>query len=64
MNKIGEVLKLKGIKQKYLAEQLSLSPVMVSLYVTNKRQPKLQTLIKISQILKVEINDLIELPNQ
>lgn len=64
MNKIGEVLKLKGVKQKYLAEQLSLSPVMVSLYVTNKRQPKLQTLIKISQILKVEINDLIELPNQ
>ena len=64
MNKLGEVLKLKGVKQKYLAEQLSLSPVMVSLYVTNKRQPKLQTLIKISQILKVEINDLIELPNQ
>ena len=64
MNKIGQVLKLKGVKQKYLAEQLGLTPVMVSLYVTNKRQPKLQTLIKISQILKVEINDLIELPNQ
>jgi len=64
MNKIGEVLKLRGLKQKYLAEQLSLSPVMISLYVTNKRQPKLKTLIRISQILKVEINDLIELPNQ
>jgi len=64
MNNIGEVLKLRGLKQKWLAEQLGLTPVMISLYVSNKRQPKLQTLIRIAQLLDVEINDLIELPNQ
>lgn len=60
MNNIGEVLKLRGLKQKWLAEQLGLTPVMISLYVSNKRQPKLETMIRISQLLDVEINDLIK----
>jgi len=60
MNKIGEQLKLKGLKQKWLADQLGMTTVMISLYVQNKRQPKLETLIKISEILKIDINKLIE----
>jgi len=60
MNKIGEQLKLNGLKQKWLADQLGMSSVMVSLYVQNKRQPKLETLIRISEILKIDISKLIE----
>ena len=60
MNKIGEQLKLRGLKQKWLADQLGMTTVMISLYVQNKRQPKLETLIKISEILKIDINKLIE----
>lgn len=60
MNKIGEQLKLNGLKQKWLADQLGMTTVMISLYVQNKRQPKLETLIKISEILKIDINKLIE----
>jgi putative transcriptional regulator len=60
MNRIGEVLKEKGLKQKWLADQLGMSTVMVSLYSSNKRQPKLTTLILIGRILKVEVNQLIE----
>ncbi len=63
MNKIGELLKLNGLKQKWLADQLGMSPVMVSLYVQNKRQPKLETLIRISEILKIDISKLIETKN-
>ncbi len=59
MNKIGEQLKYSGQKQKWLAEKLGMSPVMISLYVRNKRQPKLSTIISISRILKVEVNQLI-----
>ena len=60
MNRIGEQLKLKGLKQRWLADQLGMTTVMISLYVQNKRQPKLETLIKISEILKIDINNLIE----
>jgi transcriptional regulator with XRE-family HTH domain len=59
MNKIGELLKNKGLKQKWLADQLGMTSVMISLYVQNKRQPKLETLINISKILNVDLNQLI-----
>lgn len=60
MNNIGELLKMKGLKQKWLAEQLGMSTVMISLYVQNKRQPSLKTVIKLSKILNVEIEQLIQ----
>jgi putative transcriptional regulator len=60
MNKIGELLKNKGLKQKWLATQLGMTTVMISLYVQNKRQPKLETLLKISKILKIEVTELID----
>lgn len=60
MNLIGEQLKLKGCKQKWLAEQLGMTPTMISAYVKNKTQPKLDTLVRISQILNVELNQLVD----
>lgn len=60
MNRIGEQLRNKGLKQKWLADNLGMSTVMISLYVQNKRQPKLETLIKISELLSIDINKLIE----
>jgi len=59
MNRIGELLKERGLKQKWLAEQIEMSYVMVNLYVRNKRQPRLETLIKISKTIGVEIEQLI-----
>lgn len=41
MNRIGQILKEKGLKQNWLASQLEMTTVMISLYVQNKRQPKL-----------------------
>lgn len=60
MNRIGDVLKEKGLKQKWLAEQLGMTTVMVNLYVQNKKQPKLDTLVKIAQIINVDIQKLID----
>jgi transcriptional regulator with XRE-family HTH domain len=59
MNRIGDLLKERGLKQKWLAEQIEMSSVMVNLYVRNKRQPRLETLIKISITIGVEIEQLI-----
>jgi repressor LexA len=60
MNCIGVVLKERGLKQNWLADQLGMTNVTVNLYVRNKKQPKLDTLIKIAEILKVDIEILID----
>lgn len=59
MNRIKEILELKGIKQKWLAEQLGKSYNMVNSYAQNRRQPSLEVLFEISEILKVNVKDLI-----
>ena len=60
MNRIKEVLKEKGIKQTWLAEKLGKSYNMVNGYVQNRRQPSLEDLCKIADILDVDVRRLIE----
>lgn len=59
MNRIKEVLEEKGIKQIWLAEKLSKSYNMVNGYVQNRRQPTLELLNKIADILDVSVTELI-----
>jgi len=50
----------KGIKQKWLAEQLGKSYNMVNSYAQNRRQPSLENLFEIARILKVEVIALMK----
>ena len=59
MNRIKEVLEQKGIKQIWLAEKLEKSYNMVHSYAQNKRQPSLDVLYKIAEILNVDIKELL-----
>jgi len=59
MNRIKEILDERGIKQTWLSEQLGKSYNMVNSYAKNRRQPNLDTLYKIAEILKVDVKDLI-----
>ncbi len=59
MNRIKEVLHAKGIKQVWLAEQLGKSFNMVNSYVQNRRQPSLEVLYQIAEILDVDVKELI-----
>lgn len=59
MNRIKEVLEEKGIKQIWLAEQLGKSYNMVNAYAQNRRQPSLEDLYKIANILNVGAKDLL-----
>jgi len=59
MNRIKEVLESKGIMQKWLAEQLGKSYNMVNSYVQNRRQPSIDVLYKIAEILDVDVKDLL-----
>lgn len=59
MNRIKEVLEARGIKQIWLAEQLGKSYNMVNSYAQNRRQPRLEDLYKIAEILKVHGKELL-----
>jgi len=59
MNRIKEVLEEKGIKQKWLAEQLGKSYNMVNGYVQNRQQPRLEVLNEIAEILNIDVKELI-----
>ena len=59
MNRIKEVLEEKGIKQIWLAEQLGKSYNMVNSYVQNRRQPSIECLYEIAEILNTYIKELL-----
>ncbi len=59
MNRIKEVLEEKGIKQTWLAEKLNKSYNMVNSYVQNRRQPSLELLNEIANVLDIDVKDLI-----
>ena len=59
MNRIKEVLKDKGIKQNWLSVQLGKSYSVVNAYVQNRRQPSIEDLYRIADILGVEAKELL-----
>lgn len=59
MNRIKEVLKDKGISQTWLAKQMGKSYPTINEYARNKRQPSLEDLYKIADILNVSVSDLL-----
>ncbi|KAA6314804.1 hypothetical protein EZS27_034639 [termite gut metagenome] len=59
LNRIKEVLDEKGIKQTWLAEKLGKSFSMVNAYSCNRKQPTLEMLNRIANILQVSVKELI-----
>jgi len=60
MNRIKAILDEKGVKQTWLAEKLQKSYNMVNSYVKNRRQPSLDDLFRIAEILGVDVRDLLD----
>jgi len=63
MNRIKEVLQENGIKQTWLAEKLGKSFNIVNDYCNNRRQPSLELLFKIGEILRIDPKDLLKSKN-
>lgn len=60
MNRIKEVLTEKGIKQTWLAEKLGKSYNMVNSYCQNRRQPSVEDLFRIAELLNVTPAELLK----
>lgn len=60
MNRIKEVLEEKELTQTWLSEKLGKSYNMVNSYVQNRRQPSIEILFEIAEILKVNPKELLK----
>ena len=60
MNRIDEILKEKGIKQKWLSDETGISLTMINHYCHNRFQPKRVNENKIASVLGVTIEELIK----
>ena len=59
LNRLKVVLAEKKKTNKWLAEQLGKDPATISKWCTNSSQPSLEHLVRISQCLEIDINELI-----
>lgn len=62
VNRLKLVLVEKKKTSKWLAEELKVNPSTVSKWCTNTSQPPLETLIQISQLLQVDLTELVRMP--
>lgn len=58
INRIKVVLAEKNKTNKWLAEQLQMDQTTISRWCTNNSQPKVETLLEIARLLKIDIKDL------
>ena len=59
LNRIKVILAEKKRTNKWLSEQLNVTPSTVSKWCTNTSQPDLGSLMQIAKILDVELTDLV-----
>ncbi|MEE9373688.1 MAG: helix-turn-helix transcriptional regulator [Saprospiraceae bacterium] len=59
MNRIKEVLETKEVTQIWLSQKLDKSYNMVNSYVQNRRQPSIEVLFKIAEILDEDVRELL-----
>lgn len=59
INRLKVVLAEKQRTNKWLANELDINPSTVSKWCTNSSQPDIETLIKISKLLGVEMDELL-----
>ena len=64
LNRLKAVLADAGQTKKWLEKQLGKDPVTISKWCTNTTQPDLQTLSRISDLLNIDIRELLVSRNQ
>lgn len=59
INRLKVVLVEQGRTNKWLAEKLKKNTATVSRWCTNEMQPSLETLVKIADVLSVDVRELL-----
>ena len=64
INRIKVILVEKKKTAKWLAGELGKDPATVSKWCTNACQPPMETFVKITELLEVDINELLRIEKQ
>ena len=59
LNRLKVVMAENNLSNIWLSEKLGVSQATVSKWMTNFSQPNIETLIKISKVLNVEVSELL-----
>ena len=59
LNRLKVVMAEKDLSNIWFSEKLGVSQATVSKWMTNFSQPNIETLIKISKVLDVEVSELL-----
>ena len=62
LNRLKVVLVEKKLTNKWLAEQLGKDQGTISKWCTNTCQPDLKSLIRIAELLEIELTELVRMP--
>ncbi|MBN3451421.1 transcriptional regulator [Clostridium botulinum] len=60
-NNLKEILKDRGIKQVWLAEQVGVNRKTLNNTINNKYNPSLELALKIAEVLNMSIHDIFKL---
>jgi DNA-binding XRE family transcriptional regulator len=60
MLRLKEILEKKGMTQVELSRLLDVSTVSVNLWAKNKSEPSLKMTLKICEVLKIKISELVD----
>ena len=58
MNNIKNVIKDKGFRMEFIAEQINAHPSHLSMWISEERYPSQDRLKKLAKVLKVSVKDL------
>ena len=59
-SRIGSCIEKSGLKKKYIAEQLDISPTQLSNWISMRSYPPAEKLFKLADLLNVKVDDLYE----
>jgi DNA-binding XRE family transcriptional regulator len=60
MLRLKEILEKKGMTQVALSKLLDVSKVSVNLWAQNKSEPSLKMTLKICEVLKIKLSELVD----
>ncbi|MBT2600926.1 MULTISPECIES: helix-turn-helix transcriptional regulator [unclassified Oceanobacillus] len=57
-SRIAEVIDSKGLKHKWVAEQLNMNPTILSRWIHNRGKPSVDKLFQLAYVLNCKVDDL------
>lgn len=57
-NNLKEIIEKRGLKNKFVADQLNVSPQAFSAWINNRSNPSLETAYKIAKVLNCSVTDI------